>query len=265
MKTRVISAIVMLAIVIPLIFVGGLPFKILAVILSIAAMYEITNVRKKSESIPLLLRIISYLFVGVIVYMSNDYATTYNIDYKIFALLFGTFFLPVVFINNNDKYNISDALYLLGSILFIGVAFNTFVIVRNIDMYHIIYLALITIFTDMFAMFGGKLIGKHKLCEKISPNKTIEGSIIGSIVGMIVASLFYLYIIDPTANIMVVLLITLLFSIIGQLGDLFFSSIKRNYGVKDFSNLIPGHGGILDRLDSLLFVMITYMLFINIL
>ncbi len=265
MKVRVISAIVMLAIVIPLVIIGELPFKIFTVVLAMAGMYELTNIRKKSESIPIILKIISYIFVGALVYMSDDYATSYNIDYKIFTILFGTFFIPIVLINNNDKYNISDALYLIGSVLFLGIAFNTFVVIRNVDIYHFIYLALITIFTDMFAMFTGKLIGKHKLCEKISPNKTIEGSIGGSIVGTAIASLFYLFIIDPTANVVLVVAITLLLTIIGQLGDLFFSSIKRNYDVKDFSNLIPGHGGILDRLDSLLFVMITYMLFMNIL
>ena len=75
----------------------------------------------------------------------------------------------------------------------------------------------------------------------------------------------YWYIINPTANILLVIGLTLLLTMVGQLGDLFFSSIKRHYGIKDFSNLIPGHGGILDRLDSIIFVVLTFTLLVSIL
>ena len=77
--------------------------------------------------------------------------------------------------------------------------------------------------------------------------------------------MFYDLIITTNENILVVVLITLLLSIVGQLGDLVFSSIKRYYKVKDYSNIIPGHGGILDRLDSLIFVALTFILFMNVL
>ena len=175
------------------------------------------------------------------------------------------FLLPLVLINNNEKYNIKDALYLMASTLFLSISFNTFILIENMGVVYIIYLALITIITDTFAYVGGNLIGRHKLCPKISPNKTVEGALIGSLVGTIISVMFYSLIITTNENILVVVLITLLFTIIGQFGDLVFSSIKRYYKVKDYSNIIPGHGGILDRLDSLIFVALTFILFINIL
>ena len=103
-------------------------------------------------------------------------------------------------------------------------------------------------------------MGKHKLAPTISPNKTIEGSIIGSLMGTMMGSAFYYNIIDKS-NLWLVILISFILTILAQIGDLFFSSIKRSYKIKDFSNLIPGHGGVLDRLDSVLFVILGFLLY----
>ena len=108
------------------------------------------------------------------------------------------------------------------------------------------------------------MIGKHKLLEVISPNKTWEGFIGGSLVGTFVCTVFYVTVIDPSVQLFSMTLIVLFLSIIGQLVDLFFSAIKRYYNVKDFSNIMPGHGGVLDRLDSIIFVLLTYSIFITI-
>ena len=118
--------------------------------------------------------------------------------------------------------------------------------------------------SDTFALFVGSKIGRHKLCPSVSPNKTVEGSIVGTIMGTTLATVFYCLLIG-NRSILLVIGLTLILSIFGQFGDLFFSSIKRNYKVKDFSNLIPGHGGILDRLDSLLFIILGFLLYIIIL
>ena len=114
--------------------------------------------------------------------------------------------------------------------------------------------------TDVFALFGGMLIGRHKLTV-ISPKKTIEGSVVGSIIAVIIGTTYYVTLIG--GNIITIGLITLVLSILGQIGDLFFSLIKRENGIKDYSNLIPGHGGILDRIDSVIFVLITYVYIIQ--
>lgn len=265
MKVRIISAIVMCIIIIPIIFIGGILFKILGTILAIASMYEIIKARESRSSIPLVIRLISYLLIAVFVYFGNDFdSVKYDFIYRALIAIFLIYFIPVVFIDNTEKYSVTDSLYILGATIFLGVAYNSFILVSNVGVTYLIYLLLITVITDTFAYFTGYFIGKKKF-TKISPNKTIEGSVGGSIVGTIVPTLFYMYIVNPDANIFIIIGITLLLSIVGQIGDLFFSSIKRHYGIKDFSNLIPGHGGILDRVDSIIFVVITYVLFMNVL
>ena len=110
--------------------------------------------------------------------------------------------------------------------------------------------------TDIFAFFVGKLIGKHKF-SKVSPKKSIEGCI-GGIIGAVVLILIYTYVINTFWNMnysyLIMTIVAIGLSIIGQLGDFAASSIKRHVDIKDYSNLIPGHGGMLDRIDSLLFI-----------
>ena len=124
----------------------------------------------------------------------------------------------------------------------------------------LLFLFSITIITDTYAYFIGSLVGRHKLLEVISPNKTWEGSVGGSIVGVMVSSAWYMYKVG-NISILKIVMITCILSIIGQFGDLIFSKIKRENEIKDFSNIIIGHGGILDRFDSLLFIVLGYLLF----
>ena len=114
--------------------------------------------------------------------------------------------------------------------------------------------------TDTFALLTGMFIGKHKLAPTISPKKTVEGFVGGALMGTFIATSFYTTVINPAMPLVFVIFITLLLSCVGQMGDLVFSFIKREYDKKDFSNLIPGHGGILDRFDSLIFVVLAFIL-----
>lgn len=119
--------------------------------------------------------------------------------------------------------------------------------------------------TDTFAYFCGTLMGKHKLCPNISPKKTIEGSLAG-ILGGILGTLLVMYVLGNTGISLSAMPIVILFaafaSVISQFGDLAASLIKRYFGVKDFGNILPGHGGLLDRLDSTLFILpIVYFFF----
>ena len=165
-----------------------------------------------------------------------------------------------MFINNQEKYNYKDAFYLIAITLFVGLSFNNLIHIRYQSLNLLIYLFLITTISDTFALFTGKFLGRHKMVPLISPNKTIEGFIGGCLFGTIIPTIFYIFTIGNYKNILILILLTLVLYIVGQLGDLIKSSIKRYENIKDFSNLIPGHGGIFDRLDSIIFVMMTYIL-----
>ena len=130
-------------------------------------------------------------------------------------------------------------------------------------MNYLIYILLITIITDTYAYIVGRLIGSHKLIPSISPKKTWEGLIGGTVFGTFIASVYFHSVVSFETPILIVLIMTSFLSLTGQIGDLFFSSIKRFYHKKDFSNIMPGHGGILDRLDSLLFVLMMFILFMD--
>lgn len=266
MKIRIISAIVMLLIFVPLLIVGKLPFALLMLVISLIGLREIFKVKRKQKEFPVLMELFGYLLVSFLTLNNyNSSSLVFEIDYRLVAFMIFAFILPVVFINNDKKYSVDDALFMMGATLFIGISMNLLILIRNFSLLYIIYIFLITIMTDTFALITGKFIGKHKFAPKISPKKTWEGFFGGALWGTIFGTIFFNTVIDSGVNIIVITIVTLCLSIIGQLGDLVFSAIKRHYGEKDFSNLIPGHGGILDRLDSTIFVVLGFLLFLVIL
>ena len=266
MTKRIISAVILVLIFVPFLIIGELPFTIFMSVLSILGLYELLKVRETKKKFPIILKIFAYLLTCYFcLYNTSSIEFINKFDYRVMAGIIFLFISPMVFINDNEKYNLNDALFLIGSVLFIGLSFNLIIITRNYDITYIIYLLLITTITDTFALFTGSLIGKHKLCPKISPKKTIEGLIGGTIMGTFVATVFYNTLISSTVPLVTVIMLTFVLCLVGQLGDLVFSSIKRYYDVKDFSNLIPGHGGILDRFDSLIFVVLAFTILIEIL
>lgn len=266
MKLRIISAILLAVIFIPFLLIGELPFAIFMSILAVAANYELLRVREGKKEFPVLLKLFAYIIVlGLALHNINSIEFHFNFDYRLMSGLIFIFLAPMVFINDSKKYNLNDALFLIGSTLFIGLSFNLLIITRNLDLSYIIYLLLITTITDTFALFSGMLVGRHKLCPKISPKKTIEGLIGGVLMGTFVSTCFYFTVINSSISLVLLIFISLVLCLVGQLGDLIFSSIKRYYDIKDFSDLIPGHGGILDRLDSLIFVTLAFIMLIGIL
>jgi len=147
-------------------------------------------------------------------------------------------------------------LFILGT-LYVVMGFYLFLQARNEQGLAFVLLVLFSIWaTDSGAYFVGRKWGKHKLAPSISPNKTIEGSIGGIVVAWIVAIIFqFINPVEP--NIVSLFILVTVISAAGQVGDLIESAVKRHVDVKDSGNILPGHGGILDRFDSLLFVFLV--------
>ncbi len=266
MKTRIISAIVALIIVIPLFLSGGLVYSLGVLVVSMLALKEYLDMKETKKEIPMFIKLLAYLLIPLILLtIKVDENTLLTIDFRILSGLFLVLLLPMVLFHERKLYSINDACYVTAGVLFIGFSMSYLITYYNLNKWLLVYLFLITTITDSYALFTGMLIGRHKLLEVVSPKKTWEGFVGGSLVGTFIAVLFYRTIINPEVEMIPLILITLFLSIIGQLGDLFFSAIKRYYDKKDFSNIMPGHGGILDRLDSIIFVMLAFSLFISLL
>ncbi len=265
MMTRIISAIVMVLIVIPVFVIGGDLFKVGIFLISMLGMKEYIEIKETKKDLPILIKLFSYCFIPVILFtinMTDDLIL--HIDFKIITGLLLLVLLPVVLYHEREKYSLNDANYVFMGIMFLGIAMSLCNTYYFMDKMKLLYLVLVTVMTDTFAYFTGMLIGRHKLLESVSPKKTWEGSVGGTVFGTFIAVCFYITIVNPNVNLLHLIGITIVLSIVGQLGDLFFSAIKRYFGKKDFSNLMPGHGGILDRIDSLIFVLLAYSFFLTI-
>ncbi len=176
------------------------------------------------------------------------------------VILLNLLVLFIQIVITNMKNNITDI-----SISLLGVCYICFFLVflplirDNLENGRILlwYVFFASWGTDIFAYFVGKKFGKHKF-TKISPNKSIEGCIAG-LCGAVIACMIYTILCNNIWNLNInylfILGISIFLSIVSQIGDLSASSIKRHCGIKDFSNLIPGHGGLLDRIDSVIFIL----------
>lgn len=264
MKTRIVSATIILAICIPLLFIGGIAFNIGVFLVAMFGLYEFMNIKNEKKEIPSFIKFISYIIMTLLILASSEVKQlSFSIDYRILSALFILYLLPTVLYHNRKKYSINDAFYMIGGILFLGISMSLLILIRNRSLSLTIYLLLIAIITDTYAYLIGSLIGKHKLLEVISPKKSWEGMLAGTFFGVFIGTLFYRLFVSTVTPVYVVILITLFLSIIGQFGDLVFSNIKRYFSKKDFSNLVPGHGGVLDRIDSIIFVILGFIFFMT--
>ena len=260
MKVRIISAVIAAAIVLPFIIAGAEPFAICVGVVASLAFKEIYDLKKSHKPYPIFITFLAFIFYLLIVFCNVlSSSIEWGLSYPRIVLLVIGLIIPTVFYSE-EEYSMKDAFFLIGILLFLGVGFNSFIIVRNMSLRLFWFLITIPICTDTFALLIGLAIGKHKM-SKFSPKKSWEGAIGGLIFGTVIPSLFYNYLVEPLLIRMVVIIALL--SILGQIGDLIFSKIKRENNIKDFSNIMPGHGGILDRLDSTLIVFMSYLLLVS--
>ena len=265
---RVIVAVFGAPLIIYLILKGGLPFVILVLFINLIAQFEFYKLTEHKGMLPLkILGLTGTVFITLSFYK-------YGIE-KLWIILIIFFYLTLLIelFRNKASATLNIASTIWG-LFYPAVFFGFMILLRELPNKvgmdysnggRWIILMLVTIWIcDTAAYFIGKAVGKHKLFPRVSPNKTVEGAVAGTVFSFITAYIFHLTYIK-SLTLFQCLVIALIVSVMGQIGDLIESVFKRDAGEKDSSNLLPGHGGMLDRFDAPLFVaplVYLYMVFI---
>lgn len=248
MKERIITGLAILICVLPPLVLGGFWLEVLIIAFVGLGMYEMITVCFKK--LPWLLYVVS-LILSICLYRFSlqMYAVT-----SITMILI--FFSISIF---NERYSIENSAYLMVMIMIVALTVRSIHLVYNYGNVVMIFIVIATYMTDTGAYFAGRFFGKHKLNERISPKKTIEGSIGGYLLGALASFAFGYFWVDPILPIWFIAILSLVMPAVGQIGDLAFSAIKRHFDVKDFGSIFPGHGGVLDRIDSLIFNLLVFL------
>ena len=257
MKQRMITAIIALLILIPIIVYGKWPFILFAYLLATIGLYEMMRMYNKDKGIIYVVITLPFLWLLLMPYNELTFFT-YTFDKYSIITLFLLLLLTFSVLTKNS-FTFDQASFLLFATVYIGTAFYFLLNIRMAGLNYFLFILFIVWATDSGAYFIGKFFGKRKLWPAISPNKTIGGAIGGLVIALIVGIVFHL-VYAFEYSLPYVIFITIVISIVGQLGDLVASAIKRHYDIKDFGKIFPGHGGVLDRVDSLLFVFIVLYL-----
>lgn len=252
-KIRLLSGILLLFFAIFIINIGSSLLLFFSLFLSLIGLYEIFNLfGLKKSSLSYLSYLLTITYYLLIYFSLEEY-------FSIFIILSLLSYL-FIYVISFPKFKIEEVSNSFLALIYVGVLFSYLYKLRNFENgKYLVWLIFISSWgTDVSAYAIGILFGKHKIFPKLSPKKSLEGAIAGILGSVLFASIYsyiFTYKLSSLKYPILTCIISCFFaSIISQLGDLCASAIKRNYNKKDFSNLIPGHGGILDRFDSILFV-----------
>lgn len=265
---RTLTGAVYVSVVIGSIFAGKYIFFSLFALVLIFTLFEFFRMCWIKEIQP---QLYTGIFISIVIYAVLFLWGHRLINEKMLIYLSLTLLIvPLIEIFRSKANAIFNIAFTLTGILLFALPFSFFNLIlipypNQPDLYKpelLIGMMLIVWASDTGAYIFGSLLGKHKLAEKISPNKTWEGAIGGTIFSIIIAVIYFSFF--TYFNTLQVILLSLATVIAGTFGDLFESLIKRNFGVKDSGNVLPGHGGLYDRFDSLLSAApVYYMLIIT--
>ncbi len=271
MKKRIISGVVMGAIV-ALVLVFGLYLnnmilKTFVALVAALGVFELVSNAAKINDI--IFKILSAVYTVAMVFIfctvnENLYRLNLtNYQYLEIDSLIASIIVPIIYIIvtaililvRQSEFDLAKIAVVCGMPILCAYAFSTIasIIIATGGIYYLLLVLNFSCVCDMGAYFVGVSMGKTKLCPEISPNKTVEGAL-GGIVSSVIVTLIITLCFGYFDKILPTLLLTIPLCVVGMAGDLFASIIKRKTGIKDYGNLIPGHGGILDRVDSILFI-----------
>jgi len=260
MKQRLLTAVVGFAVLTPiLIFSDTLVFPIAVAIFAALGAYELLGcIGQKQPAILLPSVLIAAAFPMIArcltAHTGEIILSLLIISVIVYVYLFYLFCTAVL---SKGKYKVDVVATVFAAVVYTAVGFAAMIFLRDVPCGEYLYLMVFVgaWVTDGAAYFVGRSLGKHKLIPDVSPKKTVEGAIGGTVFGALSFPLFGLIIHLLTGRepaYLLLLLIGLVISLISQLGDLIASLIKRHYGIKDYGNLFPGHGGVMDRFDSII-------------
>ena len=270
MLKRIITSVVAICVLIPiLLFADTWIFPIAVSVCAVIAIFEMIGCIGQKQNLFLIIPIclVAAFFPVYTRYLSST--NQVNTLHELIKLAVAVTFIMALYVFgvavfDNKKVVITDAGLLFSSCFYIIAAFTSIVYIHDYVTYGN-YIYLLTFIcawvTDIFAYFTGRFLGKHKLIPAVSPKKTVEGAI-GGVVFCVLATVLFGFIIEKffntfgitRANYLVLIIAGIFTSVVSQTGDLIMSVIKRHYGIKDYGKLFPGHGGMLDRFDSVLAV-----------